>query len=245
MEIAENRQTWNVTHDWTGAGEEWSVGWGGSEAQWFSCLYPRIHRCLPATRILEIAPGFGRWTHYLLSHCRQLIGVDLSEVCVEASRRRFAGQQATFYVNDGTSLAMVPDFSVDFVFSFDSLVHAEAPVLEAYVHQLARKLTLDGVGFIHHSNLGAYPAHTENPGHRAPSMTAERFLDITKSTDKLTCVSQELVNWAQTELVDCLSVIAPRGSRFERPFRRVENHNFMAERDFICGYSSLYHSRLP
>ena len=49
---------------------------------------------------------------------------------------------------------MVEDGSIDFVFSFDSLVHVEADVLDAYLDQLARKLTPDGVGFIHHSNMG-------------------------------------------------------------------------------------------
>src|SRR4029077_1318302 len=62
-----------------------------------------------------------------------------------------------FYVNDGSSLDVVPDGSVDFVFSFDSLVHAEKDVIERYIQQLSKKLKLDGVGFIHHSNLGAYP----------------------------------------------------------------------------------------
>jgi len=52
---------------------------------------------------------------------------------------------------------MVPDGIVDFAFSFDSLVHADADILEAYLEQLARKLTHDGVGFVHHSNMGAYP----------------------------------------------------------------------------------------
>jgi CheY-like chemotaxis protein len=32
----------------------------------------------------------------------------------------------TCFVNDGKSLAMLPDESVDFIFSYDSLVHAEA-----------------------------------------------------------------------------------------------------------------------
>jgi hypothetical protein len=51
---------------------------------------------------------------------------------------------------------MVPDDSIDFVFSFDSLVHAEADVMQAYLNQLVRKLKLNGVGFIHHSNIGEY-----------------------------------------------------------------------------------------
>jgi len=244
MEIGENRNTWDVTHDWAERGEEWSVAWGGSEAQWFSCIYPRIHRLLPAATVLEIAPGFGRWTNYLLRYCRHLIGVDLSTVCVQACRQRFARQHAEFHANDGTSLEMVPNSGIDFAFSFDSLVHAEAPVLESYIHQLATKLAEHGVGLIHHSNLGAYSPHVDNPGKRAHSMTAALFLEFTKRVG-LACFSQELVNWSQPELVDCFSMITHKGSRFDRPYQRHENPNFMAEADLIKGYSRLYNRPIP
>ena len=76
--------------------------------------------CLfPSNRILEIAPGHGRWTSFLLDHCDDLLGVDLSESCIDMCREPFANlPKARFFVNDGTSLPMVHDNSVDFVFSF-------------------------------------------------------------------------------------------------------------------------------
>ena len=62
----------------------------------------------------------------------------------------------SYHVNDGKSLAMVPDESVNFAFSFDSLVHADLDVLRAYLVELRNKLSPDGVAFLHHSNIGAY-----------------------------------------------------------------------------------------
>jgi hypothetical protein len=59
-------------------------------------------------------------------------------------------------VNDGRSLDMIEDESIDFVFSFDSLVHADSGTVRSYMLQIARKLRFSGTGFIHHSNLGAY-----------------------------------------------------------------------------------------
>jgi hypothetical protein len=50
----------------------------------------------------------------------------------------------------------VGDGSIDFAFSFDSLVHVEADALASYVAGLARVLTEKGVAFLHHSNYGAY-----------------------------------------------------------------------------------------
>ena len=57
--VEQNRQIWNQDHDWTQQGEEWSEVWGGSEAQWFGAILPRIHAFVPTGTILEIAPGFG------------------------------------------------------------------------------------------------------------------------------------------------------------------------------------------
>src|SRR4030095_4890255 len=54
-----------MKYDWKEAGEEWSQPWGSSAAQWAGTIFPRIRECLPAGTILEIAHGFGRWTHYL------------------------------------------------------------------------------------------------------------------------------------------------------------------------------------
>ena len=83
---------------------------GNSELQWHVTVLPRIARFLPAGTILEIAPGFGRWTHYLKDHCRELIVVDLAARCIEACRQRFASaSHISYHVNDGKSLEMVHD----------------------------------------------------------------------------------------------------------------------------------------
>ena len=68
-ELDWNKAVFDGNYDWRQGGEEWSAPWGGSEAQWFGSLYPRLHRLLPAGRILEIAPGFGRWTKFLIPAC--------------------------------------------------------------------------------------------------------------------------------------------------------------------------------
>src|SRR5207248_3198835 len=72
------------------------------------------------------------------------------------SRRFAAESHVRCYLNDGRSLSMIPDASVDFVFSFDSFIHVRREIVEAYLSELGRTLKIGGKGFIHHSNLGAY-----------------------------------------------------------------------------------------
>src|SRR5436190_704548 len=151
--IEDNRSFWGDTYSWPEAGDEWSRHWGSARMQWYGSLLPRVSAFVPADTILEIAPGFGRWTAFLKDLCKQLIIVDLSEKCIDRCRQRFADcSHISYAVNDGKSLEMVVDGSVDFIFSFDSLVHAEDMVLKAYVAEFANKLRPDGAAFVHHSN---------------------------------------------------------------------------------------------
>ncbi len=259
--VEQNRQHWNQDYEWTKQGEEWSAVWGGSEAQWFGAILPRIHAFVPTGSILEIAPGFGRWTTYLKKYCEYLAVVDLAEECIKACQQRFASDShISYYVNDGKSLAMIQDKSIDFVFSFDSLVHAEAEVIEAYLNQLAIKIQPNGIGFIHHSNLGKYqqalslidkiPIENRElivnriflaPTHwRAASMTTELFAEYCDRAG-LQCISQEPVNWGTDDLlIDCFSVFTPKNSIWARPNNVIENRDFMKEAVLIKQLSLLY-----
>ncbi len=174
-----NKTVWGDSYHWNDAGEEWSTTWGGSEAQWFGSIYPRVHRFLPAQRILEIAPGFGRWTRYLLPACEEFIGIDLSNKCTEACQKRFlAANHAQFITNDGRSLEAAKDQAFDLIFSFDSLVHAEYDILASYIPQIVHKLSSVGVAFIHHSNLLAYNNTIGQPHGRALTVSADAIADL-------------------------------------------------------------------
>jgi hypothetical protein len=87
--ISENRRVWGKEYSWLGQGDEFSWEWGGAETQWHATILPRIRRFLPASRVLEIAPGYGRWTRFLMEHADEYIGIDLNPECVSACRARF------------------------------------------------------------------------------------------------------------------------------------------------------------
>ena len=226
--VSDNRRKW-AEHNWEHGGHKWSPGGteAGTEMLWARSIWPRLAPHLPAATVLEIAPGFGRWTEYLLEHCERLIGVDLTPRCIEVCRERFAGPRTSFEVNDGESLPMVADGSVDFAFSFDSLVHVEAPQIASYLAELARVLKPGAAAFLHHSNLNVYVGHGSNvpwwvpePHWRARSVSARTFRMAARAAG-LACLSQELINWigrdavvdryhipaARIPLTDCLSIV--------------------------------------
>jgi ubiquinone/menaquinone biosynthesis C-methylase UbiE len=238
-----------LDHDWPHEGDEWSQSWGGPEPQWFCSIYPRIHTFVPAPTILEIAPGFGRWTQFLRNYCQQLIVVDLTPACIEACKKRFqADSHITYHINDGKSLDMLPDESLDFAFSFDSLVHAEADIIEAYLGQLAKKLKNNGVGFIHHSNIGMFVdsqtsrVSFENRQWRAESMTCKLFEELCDRAN-LQCINQETINWGEHDedhLTDCISSFTLKTSIWARPNRLIVNGKFWDEAQYIERLSHGY-----
>jgi len=237
--IEDNIRLWDVEYNWSKRGDEWSACWGGTDMQWYGAILPRIHRFIPTRTILEIAPGFGRWTEFLKDFCNNLILVDLSKKCIQSCKDRFAScSHITYFVNDGKTLEMISDKSIDFVFSFDSLVHAEDDVMKVYISELSQKLKKDGVGFLHHSNIGEYSTDS-NIHLRAFSMTADKFRQFAREYG-LQCISQEIINWGTKRLIDCISVFTKKDSTWSCPNKVVRNKDFMKEANYILKLSRLY-----
>src|SRR6266536_1218422 len=188
-----------MKYDWKEAGEEWSASWGSSSAQWFGSILPRIHDCLPTRTILEIAPGFGRWTHYLKDYCEELSIVDRSSECIEACLREFGNKLKI----GGKGFIHHSNFG-----EYGNSLRERLP--EALAKPLIKAKILDW-------------AH-----HRNPSMSADLFRALCEQNG-LHCVTQELVNWRGRRLIDCLSFFVRSDSGGQKPTKVIRNPNFMRE----------------
>jgi hypothetical protein len=192
---------------------------------------------------LEIAPGFGRWAQFLIQYSDTFIGVDLAPKCVDACRRRFADHAtATFEVNDGHSLPMVSALSVDFAFSFDSLVHAEAEAINGYLTELASVIAPQGVAFVKAlARVGIY----RSISWRAESVSASHFAELCQKAG-LRCVGQELINWAGgVVLLDSFSIVTRPGSPWDHANLVVKNRLFRSEARSIRRSSSIHYTSSP
>lgn len=261
--IEENQVKWNTDYKWSKAGDEWSDEWGGINIQWNGMIYPRIKNFLPASTILEIAPGHGRWTQFLKSYCNELILADISENCIQRCQQRFAeATHIRYFVNDGKSLDFVENNKVDFIFCFDSLVHAEQDVIEGYIAEFEKKLSKDGVVFLHHSNLGAYPIQLllsriqilrillrklkilEQSFHwRGTTMSANKIIEYTNKYN-LKCISQEFLPWRTNRIfIDCISVITKPESIWSCNLKQYKNYFFMQDAKNLKTIYDLYQNK--
>ncbi|WP_084031851.1 class I SAM-dependent methyltransferase [Desulfonatronum lacustre] len=237
-ELDWNLKEWGSKENWEkfSGGELWSQGWGGSFAQWYGLIFPRIANFLPCETMLEIAPGYGRWTQYIINYCKNFYAVDISQECVDICSNKW-GNRGKFYKTDGKSLPF--DCEFDFVFSFDSLVHVEYEIIKEYIGKIIKLLKNDGFAFIHHSNLFEYRKKMPSKTHaRAPSVSASH---IEKLVDKCggKVVIQEKVNWGTSELIDCFSLFTKgKSNKYETKY--LENNALMDNASYIRNYLAPY-----
>ncbi len=249
-DIKDNSEFW-AAYDWAEGGTEWSQAWGATRLLFHGSLYPRIAAFVPTGHLLEIAPGVGRITEFLLPLCDRYSGVDLTEKCVANCRQRYAAEsKATFWQNDGASLDMIEDSSVDFAFTWDSLVHADDGALRAYFGELSKKLKPGAFAFMHHSNLGDVLDPAEIPTYRDlhgrdSGMSATKARGFADEAG-LHCHSQELMNWGEHILKDCITVVSRPTADSVAPSPQITEHNrFIDETGNLLRVHSIYGGHDP
>jgi ubiquinone/menaquinone biosynthesis C-methylase UbiE len=132
----------------------YGVQWGDPDIEGPQ-KYMRDHFVLPYVKPdqvgLEIGPGGGRWTRYLLGF-RQVYVVDYHAEVLQELQRHFNKPNMQFIVNHGTDFPGVPEHSVDFVLSIACFVHLELHLIAAYLKNIARVLKPGGNVFITYSD---------------------------------------------------------------------------------------------
>jgi len=186
------------------------------EEQWKSLIWPEIqHFNFDVT--LDFAAGHGRNSSHLTKHARQLYIVDANPEAVQFLRQRFEGNAQTqcdvsVIQNNGVDLSDVPSGVVTALYTFDSMVHFEKRLVEAYMAEFQRVMAPGAFGFIHHSNFGRVsedPDFRRHPAWRAN--VDKNFFAQCCFRHRLLAVRQVTLNWFVGEVgiqdLDCFSII--------------------------------------
>jgi SAM-dependent methyltransferase len=121
--------------------------------------------------VLEIGPGGGRWTRYLVAASR-VICVDIGPDFFENLKALFPAAKLEFYEAQGYELSGIIDNSVDFVFTFGTFVHIEPEGIMQYLIHIRRVLKPGGIAVVHYAEQHK-PAARRNPNFS--HMTAEKM----------------------------------------------------------------------
>jgi SAM-dependent methyltransferase len=143
----------------------YGTGWGDPDVA-EPLMFVRDRYLLPYVNVqhtaLEIGPGGGRWTRYMLRFER-VYAVDYYSELITNLRETLKQPNIITIRNNGTDFPGVPDASVDFVFSFGTFVHLDPPLIESYLQNLGRILKLTANVVIQYSDKTKIMAR-ENPG---------------------------------------------------------------------------------
>jgi len=117
------------------AHKTYGLEWGDPERD-APLIYVKNHFLIPyvtpRTTVLEIGPGGGRWTRYLLA-ARTVYAVDYHQELLDELGVNFRADNLISIKNNGTDLPGVPPESIDFVFSFGVFVHLDLDLIDAYL----------------------------------------------------------------------------------------------------------------
>lgn len=103
------------------------------------------------TTLVEIGPGGGRWTRYMLK-AKQIYAVDYHQELLNELKSNFDAKNITFIKNNGDDFPNIPDNSIDFLFSFGTFVHLDVEIIDRYLRNMKRLLNSESNVVIHYSD---------------------------------------------------------------------------------------------
>ena len=119
-------------------GNVYGLEWGDPETSPPLALV-RDHFLLPyvtqETTALEIGPGGGRWTRYMLG-VKRLYAVDFHQELLNELKSNFSPKNLTFVKNNGNDFPGIPNGSIDFIFSFGTFVHLDVEIIDRYLQNM-------------------------------------------------------------------------------------------------------------
>ncbi len=118
-------------------------------------MHVRDHFVLPYINstqcALEIGPGGGRWTKYLLGF-KRLYCVDYHQEMLDELRVNYNEENIVFIKNNGTDFPEIEDKSIDFLFSYGTFVHLDIDLIESYLINMRRLLNSGSMVVIQYSD---------------------------------------------------------------------------------------------
>ena len=137
--LASNLRMWDESYEWPQDGDEWqgqAALCGVPYDEWKASLVAHLidPHVGPESTVLEIAPGRGRWSEYLVRRAAHVTLVDLSPSCLAHCRERFRGfANVDYALTAGDALPAEAEGRIDFVWSYDAFVHMHPEVVAAYL----------------------------------------------------------------------------------------------------------------
>jgi len=163
--------------------------------------------------VMDFACGWGRIAEFLKDQYAKLVLCDISEEALNYCRERFVNCENIEYIKSETSGLSLNSESLDFIYSWDAMVHFSYKLMDIYIGEFGRVLKEGGYCMIHHSNLensdidSRYLSENFNENiHWRGKMTIDDISRIAKN-HKLKVVEQIIINWGGIKKLDGITIL--------------------------------------
>ena len=131
-------------------GEEW----GGPEFAEAIVTGVAARYLVPDADVLELGCGGGKFSAHLRARSRSLVCSDISADMLRRTRAHVGeGEDVSFLQLNGRDFRGVPDASIDFIYSYDVLLHLQPQNVFSYLRDARRILRPGGIFMVHAINL--------------------------------------------------------------------------------------------
>lgn len=148
-----------------GRDDVYGLEWGDPETS-EPLVYIRRHFLVPylapSATVLEIGPGGGRWTRYMLS-VKKLYVIDFYQELLDELKSNFRSADLVLVKNNGNDFPGVANESVDFIFSFGTFVHLDIEIIDRYLENMKPLLKPTSNVVIHYADK-TKPMGLQNKG---------------------------------------------------------------------------------
>lgn len=162
-------------------------------------FYPELYRLIESyirphvnsnSVVLEIGPGGGRFTRYLLG-AKEIILVDIVPDFFEYIKRRFPQQagKMRFYEPKAHELEGIASDSIDYMMTFDAFVHIEPEGIREYLEHIARVLKPGATAVIHYGDITKQAAQQE--GRFFASMDSQKMESFVAAIPAFTVIEHD------------------------------------------------------
>jgi cyclopropane fatty-acyl-phospholipid synthase-like methyltransferase len=111
---------------------------------------------------VEIGPGGGRWTRYMLGF-KKLYAVDFHPELLDELKKNFDRPNIEYIKNNGTDFPGIPKRKVDFLFTFGVFVHLDLDIISSYLENARSIMKKNGDIVIQYSDKNK-PLAQQNKG---------------------------------------------------------------------------------
>lgn len=161
--------------------------------------------------VLDFACGRGRIANIIKDKCRNLICYDISKEAINYCKERFSEYKNIKYIIGKENKINLEDNCIDFIYSWDAMVHFNYRNIDIYLHEFFRVLKPGGYVFIHHSNLLNNKLITEKSetwfeNIHCRSNVGKDDVRFIANKHGFDVICQETLDWG-IEGLDCISIL--------------------------------------